>query len=169
MTTAQDEARRIRLASPMEFDNPHMIKARRLWAGVLERNGELADGDLELVKYFQVDFIRDRLMADVINPYVWDEAEYYDLFRGSEAPTPTMIDRMKAATLACRNLSELSEVEDHPPMLMLSTMMQWLVLNPGLALQGAQIALRIAPEYQIAQLMIQMIQGGVQPRWLTDA
>ena len=164
MTTAQDEARGINVG-PLEFDHPQMIRARRLWAGVLNRNGALEEGDLELVKFFQHDHIRDRLMADVINPYAWDEKDYNAIFRGSLRPDAEMINRMKAATDACRNLSELSETADHPPMLMVCAMCQWLVLNAPIAGMGAQIALEIDPEYHLARLMLTMVTRGLEPDW----
>lgn len=164
MTTAQDEARGITVG-PYEFDHPQMIRARRLWADLLRREGTLAEGDMELIKFFHVENIRDRLMADVINPYAWDEPEYSALFRGAVRPDAEMIDRMKAATVACRDLSALSETADHPPMLLISAMCQWLVLNHALAAMGAQIALQIDPEYQLAKLMLTMTTRGLEPDW----
>lgn len=164
MTTAQDEARGITVG-PYEFDHPQMIRARRLWADLLRREGVLEEGDVELIKFFHVENIRDRLMADVIDPYAWDEAEYNALFRGSVPPDGEMVTRMKHATQACRNLSEVSETADHPPMLLISSMCQWLVLNLPLAAMGAQIALKIDPEYQLAKLMLTMATRGLEPDW----
>jgi len=164
MSTAQDEARGIKVG-PYEFDNPQMIKARRLWADLLRRDGELEEGDMELIKFFHVENIRDRLMADIINPYAWDEAEYNALFRGVVRPDAAMVDRMKAATQACRNLSELSPEADHPPMLLITSMCQWLVLNLPLAQIGARIALRIDPDYHLAKLMLTMTSRGLEPDW----
>lgn len=164
MTAAQDEARGITVG-PYEFDHPQMIRARRLWAELLRRDGVVQEGDVELVKFLQVENIRDRLMADVINPYAWDEAEYNALFRGVLQPDGPMIDRMKAATQSCRSLSELSETADHPPMLLISAMCQWLTLNLALAAFGAKIALEIDPDYQLAKLMLTMTSRGLQPDW----
>ena len=164
MTAAQDEARGISVG-PLEFDHPQMIRARRLWAEVLRRDGALVEGDLELVKFMQVEAIRDRLMADVIDPYAWDDDEYSAVFRGAVRPDADMVNRMKAATQACRNLSELSETADHPPMLMVCAMCQWMVLNAALAGMGAKIALEIDPEYQIAKLLLTMVAKGLEPDW----
>ena len=164
MTAAQDAARGINVG-PMEFDHPQMIRARRLWADLLMRDGTLEEGDLELVKFLQHDHIRDRLMADVINPYAWDEKEYHAIFRGSIRPDGDMVRRMQSATQACRNLSELSETLDHPPMLMICAMCQWLVLNGTLAGMGAKIALDINPNYDLAKLMLTMVTRGLEPDW----
>lgn len=164
MTTAQDEARGITVG-PYEFDHPQMIRARRLWAELLRRNGELVEGDVELVKFFHVENIRDRLMADVIDPWALDQKEYNALFRGSVQPDAPMVGRMRAATQACRNLSELSETKDHPPMLLISAMCQWLTLNLALAAFGAKIALEIDPSYELAKLMLTMTSRGLQPDW----
>ena len=164
MTAAQDAARGIDVG-PLQFDHPQMIRARRLWADVLRRDGALEEGDLELVKFMQHDHIRDRLMADVIDPWALDEKDYNAIFRGANKPDAAMVRRMKAATEACRNLSELSETADHPPMLMISAMCQWLVLNGPLAGMGAKIALNIDPEYQLARLMLSMVSRGLDPDW----
>lgn len=168
MTAAQDEARGISVG-PMEFDHPQMIRARRLWADLLRRDGTLVEGDLELVKFLQHDHIRDRLMADVVDPYALEEKDYNAIFRGSVRPDDAMVIRMKAATQACRNLSELSETLDHPPMLMISAMCQWLVLNGQLAGMGAKIALEINPEYELARLMLSMVVRGLDPDWALHA
>lgn len=165
MTAAQDEARAI-VVGTMEFDHPHMIRARRMWAEVIRRKGVLAEGDEELVKYFQVHSIRDRLMADVVDPYVWDRDEYFAVFRGGVTPTVDMLIRMKHATEACRNLSQLAAEADLPPMLMVSSMIQWLVCNSGMARDGARIALRIDPQFELAQLMITLTDRGIQPDWI---
>ena len=164
MTTAQDEARGINVG-PLEFDHPQMIRARRLWADLLRREGVLEEGDLELVMFMQHDHIRDRLMADVVNPYAWDEEDYNAIFRGGVKPDGEMVSRMRAATEACRNLSELSETLDHPPMLMICAMCQWLVLNASIAGMGAKIALEINPEYHLARLMLSMVTRGLNPDW----
>lgn len=167
MTEAQEKARGI-IVGDFEFDHPEMIRARRMWAELLRRGGELEPGDEELVKFFYVESIRDRLMADIINPYAWDEAEYMDLFRGALQPDADMIDRMKAATQACRNLSEVTPTADHPPMLLITAMCQWLTLNLALAGTGAAIALKIDPDYQLAHLMLKMAKSGLKPDWANN-
>ena len=166
MTAAQDVANTLSVGA-YEFDHPQMIRARRLWADLLARGGELSPGDEELVTYMHVDAIRDRLMADVINPYAWDQEEYDDLFRGALQPDAEMLKRMKAATIACQQLSREVEEADQPPMLMITAMCQWLTINTDVALMGAKIALKIDPEFRLAQLMVTMIQRGLQPAWLT--
>jgi hypothetical protein len=167
MTTAQDEARGIKVG-PYEFDHPQMIKARRLWAEAIDRGGVLIEADQELVKFLQVEPIRDRLMADIVNPYAWDADEYGLVFRGAHRPDADMVDRMKAATMICRDLSAMSPVEDHPPMLMISCMCQWLVGNSDLAAAGAAICLSIAPLYDLARLMKTMTDRHIPPLWQVE-
>lgn len=164
MTTAQDQARGVRVG-PYEFDHPKMIEARRLWAELLRRDGELAPGDEELAVYMHIDPIRDRLVADVLNPYAWDKEEYDDLFRGGLEPDGAMIDRMIAATKACRNLGAITPEEDHAPQLMIAAMFQWYTLNPEVAAVGARLALRIDPACEVASLLISMAATGIRPKW----
>jgi len=164
VTAAQDEARAVAVGA-YEFDHPKMIRARRLWAELLRRDGTLAEGDLELVTYMHVETIRDRLMADVLDPWALDKGDYDDLFRGAIRPDAEMIQRMHAATMACRNLSELTPEGDHPPLLLIVAMCQWLTLNAHVAKMGASIALTIDPEFRLAQLMVTMVDRGLVPKW----
>lgn len=169
MTEAQERARDLPSIDGHQFDHPYMIRARRMWAELIARGGQLAEGDTELLMYFHVPAIRDRLMADVIDPYAWDEPYYSSLFMGAATPTDGMVARMKAATRACQNLTEFGggEKDDWVPLLMISSMIQWLVGNTNLAITGTQIALKLDPEYELAGMMLQIFVRGIQPRWMT--
>lgn len=168
MTKAKELARELDIDGH-QFDHPQMIRARRMWADLIARGGELAEGDNELLKFFHVPAIRDRLMADVIDPYAWDEPYYSSLFLGAATPTDEMVARMKAATKACQNLTEFGggETGDFAPLLMISSMIQWLVGNTPLAITGTQLALTFEPNYDVGLLMLQIFTYGVQPRWMT--
>lgn len=150
----------------MEFDNPIMIRARRMWADALER-GRLQDGDDELVKFMQVDPIRDRLAADVVNPYAWDEAEYAAVFLGEVDAENLKVGRLRRATELCIALIELSTEDETAPMIMIMSYIQWLMGQNDLARQGAMLALQSRPDYVLAAIMLSFIQNGIAPRWMS--
>lgn len=167
MTSQREAAAGIKVGD-MEFDHPEMIRARRQWAEALTR-GHLADGDVELVKYMHVVSIRDRLAADLINPYAWEDPEYSGIFLGDFDPALIDVKRMKTATELCIGLLLQTEDSDHAPMIMIMAFIQWMLGSNDLARQGAVLALVAHPGYELAQLMLMIIARGIQPAYMSRA
>lgn len=167
MTSQREAAAGIRVGD-MEFDHPDMIRARRLWAEALTR-GHLADGDADLVRYMHVVSIRDRLAADLINPYAWEDPEYSGIFLGDVDPALIDLKRLKVATELCIGLLLLTEEGDHAPMIMIMAFIQWMLGSNDLARQGASLALAADPGYELAQLMLMIVARGIQPAYMNRA
>jgi hypothetical protein len=150
----------------LEFDHAEMVKARRLWADALNR-GSLQEGDVELVKYLHVDAIRDRLAADLFNPWAWEEPEYSNVFLGDFDQALIDIKRLRVATELCIGLINSSDHDEHAPIIMLMTFMQWMLGQNDLAWQGTMLALAAQPGYSLAQMMQMLIMRGIRPRWMS--
>lgn len=163
-TANQLKAKNIKVGE-LQFDHADMIKARSLWAEAL-REGKVSPEAVEqLVVYFHVDTIRDRLLADVINPYVWDEAEYRNLFLGYVDTDVVQIPRMRRATEVAIQIIDATSPEDNAPLIMMMSFIQWFLGQNDLAYQGTLLALAAQPGYQIAELMQKIIMFGVKPGW----
>lgn len=149
----------------LEFDHAEMIKARRLWADALNR-GSLQEGDVELVKYLHVDAIRDRLAADLFNPYAWDEPEYSGIFLGEFDQALIDIKRLRVATELCIELINRSDQDEHAPIIMIMSFIQWMLGQNDLAFQGTQLALAAHPGYSLALMMQMLLMRGIKPGWM---
>lgn len=164
-TANQLKAKDIRVGE-MQFDHADMIKARSMWAEALREGKVSPEAVDQLVVYFHVDTIRDRLLADVINPYAWDEAEYRNLFLGYVDTSVVEIARMRRATEVAIQIIEKTSPEDNAPLIMVMSYIQWFLGQNDLAMQGTYLALAAQPDYQIAKLMQRIIMHNVRPGWM---
>lgn len=164
-TANQLKAKTIQVGD-MQFDHADMVKARSMWAQALREGKVSPEAVDQLVVYFHVDTIRDRLLADVINPYAWDEAEYRNLFLGYVNTDDVPITRLKTATEVAIQIIEASKKEDQAPLIMIMSFIQWFLGQNDLAWQGAVLALQSHPGYAVAELMQRVILHNVRPGWM---
>ena len=164
-TANQLKAKNIKVGE-LEFDHADMIKARSMWAQVLREGKVSPEAVDQLVVYFHVDTIRDRLLADVINPYVWDEAEYRNLFLGYVDKDSVKIERLRTCAEVAAQIIQQTVPEDNAPLIMVLSFIQWFLGENNLALQGTYLALQAQPGYQIAELMQKIILFNVRPGWM---
>jgi hypothetical protein len=166
MPTANQLKAKTIVVGEMQFDHADMIKARSMWAEALREGKVSPEAVDQLVVYFHVDTIRDRLLADVINPYAWDEAEYRNLFLGYVDTDFVQIGRMRTATEVAIQIIEATSPEDNAPLIMMMSFIQWFLGQNDLAMQGTYLALAAQPGYAIAELMQKIIIHNVRPGWM---
>lgn len=158
-------------AEDLTGSNPVVKLARMAWNRALTGVELSRMESRQLLVYFGINHVRDHLLADLIDPDACTLEGFEDIFLGKTGSPP---DRklLARAGLTMTNLArfyeeETDNVEDMAPILCCLAWVLWMMGGDMEKVhESLAAAVRIAPDYALANLMILLILvAKVKPRW----
>ncbi|MCC3270456.1 DUF4192 domain-containing protein [Arthrobacter gengyunqii] len=122
---------------------------------------------IQLVSYLQVKALRDRIMADMINP-AEDEGTYRAVFMGQHPERPDW-SRVDACEVLLVQLLAYTPAADRAPLFSALGWLAWYKGKGSLAAAYLAKALESEPGYRLAELLDEMLRTGLLAKTATNA
>lgn len=159
----------------MATDNPVMQQARSMWRELRSGKTFSHTEKRQMLVYFGITQIRDRLLSDLIDPTITTLTEFEDVFLGLPGKEPDRVSLAQTGILMV-DLAEtfdedIDDIADVAPIL---TSIAWVLWMSGADNQkvasALQVALRADRNYVTANLLATFIVlYGQRPRWMSNS
>lgn len=157
-----------------DLTSPIMVTARVAWEHAMTGVELTRAQSRQLLVYLGIDVLRDRLIADVINPDAATQQDMDDVFLGKIGSPPPQA-RIHAAAQLIARLAEhydnkIDSIKDTAPAL---AILAWMVWMQGGQTENVKEALimgaAVDPSYELTTLLFGLIiVKERKPRWLAS-
>lgn len=155
----------------ISLKHPIVSQARSAWEYALTGAPQTREQSRQLLVYFGIEVLRDRLLADVVNPAARTSQDYDEVFLGSD--TRPDIQRLAKAGHVLTEIArcfeeDVDKVQDMASSLSCVAWIMWMMggsqENVNLALKSAMYA---DPKHPLAQVLaVLILSAKAKPRWM---
>ncbi|MFJ7751840.1 DUF4192 domain-containing protein [Arthrobacter sp. NPDC097144] len=160
-----EAAARLEVRNPVDFTEPAMCEARSAWYEAVGTQPD-EEATIQLVSYLQVKALRDRIMADMINP-AEDEGIYRAVFMGQHPERPDW-SRVDACEVLLVQLLACTPTADRAPLFSALGWLAWYKGQGSLAADYLAKAMESEPGYRLAELLDEMLRTGLLAKTSTN-